>query len=86
MQFIWVRDYSPRRYSLSDAWNTQERPLKGNEKARGGERVTRTGGVARETVRSRARYAVDGNATLRLAVGPPCSKLTVEGIKGQCLT
>jgi len=48
--------------------------------------VTRTGGVARETVRSRARYAVDGNATLRLAVGPPCSKPTVEGIKGQCLT
>lgn len=25
---------------------------------------------------SRARYAVDGNATLQLAVGPPCSKPT----------
>lgn len=71
MQFIRFRNYSPRRYSSSDAWNTQERSLKGNEKARGERRAS--GVRARQCARELVMRPM-GMRRCSLAVGPPCSK------------
>lgn len=78
------RNYSPRRYSSSDAWNTQERSLKGNEMARGERRAS--GARTRQSLESSLCDRWECDAAASRWDHPVRNQHGERGIEGQCLT